>query len=178
MSDHNDDRYNEILRRIQQRQQQAAGGPHQDVLSGVMDSLNALGFLEDYHWRHRQGIVCFGPKSFRGLGPPIWVCAALWFKSSNYYEHETLGLLGIWAISGEPVTVAVGVKTLPFQAPYYSPEAVYHSLKRGFETYYAGDATPPPEADWRYHAAYDPARRLMIRRELEAVLEAWAYESP
>lgn len=170
----NDDRYEEIMRRLHKRQQEAASGPHQDVLIAVLDELNAFGFLEDYHWRHRPGIVCFGPKSFRGLGPPIWVGAALWYKSSNYYEHQTLGLLGIWAISGAPVTVALGLKQLQFSAPYYNPEAVYHSLKRGFETYYTGDASPPPESAWRYHTAYDPARRLGIRRELEAALETWA----
>lgn len=172
----NDDRYEEIMRRLQKRQQEAAAGPHQDVLIAALDELNAFGFLEDYHWQHRSGIVCFGPKSFRGLGPPIWAGAALWCKSSNYYEHNTLELVGVWAISGTPVTVAVGTKTLDFTAPYYSPEAVYHSLKRGFEVYYSGDASPPPESGWRYHTAYDPARRLDIRRELHAALEAWANE--
>lgn len=170
----NDDRYDEILRRIAQRREEAAGGPHHELLSAALDDINAIGFLEDYHWRHHEGIVVFGPQAFRGLGPPLWVGAALWYKSSNYYDHLALHLLGVWAISANPITIAVGVKVLEFNAPVYTPESVYHHLKRGFDVHYTGDASPPPDSAWRYSTAYDRARRLLIRRELGAVLEEWS----
>lgn len=170
----NDDRYDEIMRRLNQRREEAAGGPHHEILSAALDDVNAIGFLEDYHWRHHEGIVAFGPKAFRGLGPPLWVCAALWYKSSNFYDYRTLHLLGVWAISGDPITIAVGVKALDYYPPLYVPESVYHHLKRGFDVHYAGDATPPPPDDWRYSTAYDRAQRLNIRRQLNAVLEEWS----
>ncbi len=170
----NDDRYDEIMRRIARRQAEAAGGPHYETLSAALDDLNAIGFLEDHHWRHHAGIVCFGPQAVRGLGPPVWVGAALWYKSSNYYDHLTLHLLGVWALSGEPITIAVGVKVLEYNAPVYVPEAVYHHLKRGFDRYYTGDASPPPPDAWRYSTAYDRTRRLAQRRELGAVLDDWS----
>jgi hypothetical protein len=94
----------------------------------------------------------------------------LWYKPRNYYEYRTLYLLGIWAISGDPVTVMIGLKTLPFSAPAFSPESYYFHLKRRFDIYYTGDATPPPEAARRYTLLYDAARRLEHRAAIEAAL--------
>ncbi|HEX2907017.1 MAG TPA: hypothetical protein VHO69_09170 [Phototrophicaceae bacterium] len=168
MSD--DARYEEILRRIQQRQQQAENAPQQAALSDILDGLNALGFLEDRRRKRPRSVNAYGPKAFHGYGPPVWAGAVLWYKPRNYYEYRTLYLLGIWAISGDPVTVTIGLKTLPFTAPTFSPESYYFHLKRRFDIYYSGDATPPPESDRRYTTPYDATRRLELRATIETAL--------
>lgn len=174
MSD--ESRYEEIIRRIQQRRQQAEAAPTQESLGGILDELNALGYLETAGKKRLRQVNCYGPEVFRGFGLPVWSGAVLWYKRRGYYEYRTLYLLGIWAISGSPAVVAVGTKELAFNAPAFNPESYYFHLKRRFDVYYAGDAAPPPEDRWRCHMVYDPARRLEQRQAVEAALEAWMDE--
>lgn len=171
-----DSRYDDILRRIRQRQQDEAHAPQQQALGSVLDDLNALGCLEDLQRRHHRQVVCYGPGTFRGFAPQVWVGAVLWYRRRGYYDYHTLRLLGIWALSGDPALVILGGKTLTFSAPAFNPESYHFHIRRGFDVYYRGDASPPPEHDQRLAVAYDPARRLDIRRQLEAALAEWEAE--
>jgi hypothetical protein len=80
----------------------------------------------------------------------------------------------VWALeSGAAVNLVVGSKALTFNAPIFNAETYHYHIRRGFSVLYAGDASPPPAADWQWQAAYDPARRLLLRDELDAALRAY-----
>jgi len=172
MTKTSDSRYDDILRRIAQRQREEANAPQQEDLAAILDSVNAWGFLEDLKKSPLKQINCYGPKSFRGYIPASWVGVVIWCKPKGYYHYETLTLLGIWAHGEAQVTL--GTKALPFAAPIFNPESYYRHLKKRFDVYYQGDGSPPPENSWLYTVHYDASRRLAIRAEIQAQLARWA----
>jgi hypothetical protein len=170
-------RSQEILQHIQAKRREEAAAPAQASLSAALDSLNALGFLDEAARKGLPGMTCFGPRAFWGLAeldgaPRHWMGAALWYKGRGYYHYDRLWLLGIWAY-GDPAAIVLGVKELAFKAPFYNAESYFYQMQRGFDLYYAGDGSPDGAAP-RYTAAYDPARRLAIRGDLQAELIRWA----
>ncbi len=144
-------RYEDILRRIQQKQAEEASQPKQDDLATVLDGLDALGFLEKIKRRPPEGRVGFGPKVFRGHTAishsdekQYWCGVLVWHKPKGYGHYQTLEVLGIWAVEvGEAVEIIVGTKTLAFSAPIFNAESYQIQMKRSFKTYYDGDASPP-----------------------------------
>lgn len=183
-------RYQDILRRIEQRKQQQASALKQSVLAAVLDSLNAAGLLSAIKRRPPAGLSAYGPKSFTGLvttlesllaadehdslGPFHWTGVVLWHKPKGYYHYQTLGLLGIWARETQTgIGVLIAEKTLTFNAPVFNPESYYHHLKRRFDLFYEGDASPPDAAHTLLNVRYDAAKRLEQREALEAALRTW-----
>jgi len=188
-------RYEDILRRIQQKQAEEANQPKQDDLATVLADLNVLGFLEQVKRRPPSGLHVFGPKLYtsppnplskHGEGEQIWHGALVWHKPKGYGQYQTLGLLGIWAVEmGEEIEVIVGTKTLTFSAPIYNAESYQLQMKRGFKTYYEGDASPPnminrhdaknleKKEDILFQTPYDRGKRLELRDAVEAALGRW-----
>jgi hypothetical protein len=180
MSD--DERYDEIMRRIAQRQQRAQAEPAQMALADVLDALNAAGLLADVA-RKRLPILCYGPRLFRGVQPAetgarVWAGAVLWHRPRGYYGYKTLSLLGIWALAGAAPLVALAAKTLLYSAPVYNPESYQFQIKRRFDLHYEGDASPPVPALWRFSLSYDAAQRLAQRAALAEAVAAWADSYP
>ncbi|MEZ4671894.1 MAG: hypothetical protein R3E39_28655 [Anaerolineae bacterium] len=190
-------RYQDILRRIEQHKQQQASAPKQSVLAAVLDSLNAAGLLSAIKRRPPAGLSAYGPKSFTGLvatlesllavdeqdslGPFHWTGVVLWHKPKGYHHYQTMGLLGIWARETQSgIAVLVGEKALTFNAPVFNPESYYHHIKRRFDLFYEGDASPPDAAHTLLDVRYDPADRLAQREALEATLRRWvsAHHTP
>lgn len=172
----NDSRFEEIYRRIKARKAEEAAQPKTDALTVVLDSLNALGVLEEVKNRPPPGLSCYGPKTFRGSTESslFWLGVLVWHKPKGYGHYQTLGLLGIWAVKAEgaeTIEIVVGEKSLEFSAPIFNPESYFRHLKKGFNVYYAGDASPPPVAV--YQTSYQAEERLMLRERLESVISDW-----
>jgi hypothetical protein len=172
-----DSRYEEIRRRIAQRGRDSAHPAQPAPLADALDALNALGFLEDLARQRLSQINLYGPSVFQSkLNADLpWMGAVVWYKPRGYYHFQTLTLLGIWAYpAGDALQITLGVKTLDFAGPIFNPESLYHHLKHGFDLYYTGDASPPPEAGRCYTALYDLDERLGQRTRLQAELARWA----
>lgn len=152
-------------------------GPGGD-LGSVLDEVNAWGLLEEQQAAQHRDISCFGPDVFRGFLPCAWVGVALWYKQKGYFFYGRLQLLGIWALRGDGdkdgVTMVSGLRTLHYALPFFNAESYYHRIQREFRTSYMDNGQPPATAAARYRTAWEPARRLEIRRELEALLQQWA----
>ncbi|MCB9454014.1 MAG: hypothetical protein H6672_21480 [Anaerolineaceae bacterium] len=175
-----DTRYEAILRKIAAKKQEEALAPARALLVAVLDGLNAAGFLTKIG-RQVVGHSVYGPATFQGVLPgdsgvgQLWLAAIIWHKPQGYGQVETLGLLGIWALTtADGIEVRVGEKMLPFSAPVFNAESYYHHIRRRFDLYYDGDASPPGEAGTLYATAYTGVRRLTIRAEIQAALRAWA----
>ncbi len=166
-----DDRYQEIMRRLALKQQEQAAAPQQALFSGILDSLNAVGFLEAIKKRPPAPLKVYGPKTVASPRGE-WVGVVVWHKPKGYYFYQTLGLLGIWAqvIEGA-VQVMVGEKSLPFQGAIFNPESYYHHIRRRFDLYYPNDPDPPLQA--LYQASYHADQRLLVRQALEQALRQW-----
>jgi hypothetical protein len=168
-------RYQEILRQIQAKRREEEAAPAQASLAAALDSLNALGFLEETVRKGLAGMTCFGPRAFWGsLDGAHWMGAALWYKRRGYYHYDKLWLLGIWAF-GDLAEILLGTKELTFKAPFYNAESYFYQMRIGFDLYYEGDASPEGAAP-RFSTPYDLARRLAIRDTLQAELMKWAQE--
>jgi hypothetical protein len=187
-------RYQDILRRIEQRQREQASAPIQSALAAALDSLNAAGLLAAVKRRPPVEMSAYGPKTFKGLvtsldsllaadgqnslGPFHWTGSVLWHKPKGYFHYQTLGLLGVWALEdSDGISVVAGEKRLSFNAPVFNPESYYHHIKRRFDLFYEGDASPPDAgagADSVLQGLrFDLAQRLGLREALESVLRAW-----
>jgi hypothetical protein len=177
MPSSNDERYAEILRRIQERRAQAASAPVQGLLAAALNDLNAAGFLENLRRRPPAGLNIYGPRTAhaRAGAVPQWLASILWHKPKGYYRYQTLGLLGIWALEqGDAVQIVVGRRLLAFNAPVFNPESYYHHLRRRYDLHYPDDSGPPDET-WRLLAAvYRVDERLALRAQIEAALRGWA----
>jgi hypothetical protein len=177
-SDNNEDRYTDILRRIEGRRQQSSCAPGQADLSSILDGLNALGFLDDIRRKNPRTISLYGPKAIRGQlkaedKTRAWVGAVAWYKPRGYHHYRTLTVLGVWAIEADACTrIVIGTKPLEFDSPVFNPESYYRHIKRGFDLYYRGDGSPPPPHQL-YAAQYDAGERLATRETIQAVLVSW-----
>ena len=180
-------RYAEILKRIEQRKQQQTSAPIQSLLAAALDGLNAAGLLVAIKRRPPANMSAYGPNTFSGSAatqavgdttiPDQWVGSVMWHKPTGYSHYRTLRLLGIWALgNGSTARIIIGEKRLQFSAPVFNPESYYHHIKRKFDIFYAGNASPPlgeNEGGQLYDAVYDESLRLQTRTILESVLRAW-----
>ncbi|MFN8376851.1 MAG: hypothetical protein U0694_28760 [Anaerolineae bacterium] len=168
----NDKRYQEILRRIEAQKRAKESGAQRVTLSAALDSLNALGMLDDVRITDRPGWVCWGPLAFEGKD---WLAALVWCKPATYHGYRQLTVLGIWAqFADTAIDITLATKTLAFTAPFYEAEAYHKLMRGGFDTYYNDKGAPPEESGWLYHSRYDADKRLEMRAALKAALLQWA----
>ncbi len=174
------------MRRIEQRKRQESSAPIQSLLSMALDGLNAAGLLAAIKRRPPNDMSAYGPKTFSGSTAPIientpvpeqWVGTVMWHKPKGYEHYQTLRLLGIWALGvGSSTRLIIGEKRLTYNAAIFNPESYYHHIKRKFDIYYAGNATPPQqeiEGSILYDMVYEEAERLQTRTVLRDVLRIW-----
>jgi hypothetical protein len=180
-------RYAEILKRIEQRKQKETSAPIQSLLSAALDELNAAGLLAAIKRRPPQDMSAYGPKTFSGSTAPItdatpipeqWLGTVMWHKPKGYQSYQTLRLLGIWALGtgSDHIRLVIGEKRLTYNAAIFNPESYYHHIKRKFDIYYAGNASPPlqeSEGNILYDSIYDATKRLQTRAALRDVLRTW-----
>ena len=164
-------------RRSKKSHQKPPQTPVQRELHRILDDLNAFGFLEDARNRTPPEMLCFGPKDIYG---PTWSGVVIWLRPAGYHNYQTLLLLGVWAATAiDEAQILVGRRTLPFTAPFYNPEAYFHTIRRTFDIYYDGNTEPPADQDRLHEVVYDPSQRLAIRQDIEIALEQFmASNSP
>jgi hypothetical protein len=181
-SDDYEARYAEIMARIENRHTAVVKTREQLTLASILDGLNAMGVLDDARKKRLKPFSVFGPKALRGRvesadGMQSWAAGLIWFKPRGYHFYRTLTLTGIWAVEcGADARIIIGSKTLEFDAPVFNPESYNREIKRGFELYYGGDGTPPPESDHHFSCLYNPGERLTARKAVESALIAWAAD--
>lgn len=162
----NEKRYEDILRRIA-AQKQAALTP-KIPLESILDAVNALDQMEDFRRVCQKQARCYGPAVFRGKD---WVGALVWSHPADYHGYHTLTLTGIWAVQAETdVEIRVGRRILSYQAAVFEAEAFYKLIRKKFDLYYDDPGLSPAADHALYITLYTPARRLAIRREIEAAL--------
>jgi hypothetical protein len=180
-------RYAEILKRIEQRKQKESSAPIHSLLSAALDGLNAAGLLAAIKRRPPNDMSAYGPKTFSGSTAPItenipipeqWVGTVMWHKPKGYQYYQTLRLLGIWSLGtgNGRIRLVIGEKRLTYNASIFNPESYYYHIKRKFDIYYAGNASPPlqvSEGSILYDALYDETKRLQTRAALQDVLRNW-----
>lgn len=117
-----------------------------------------------------------GPKTFTGFKPYTWVGVVGWRRGPGYYGYRILQLIGVWAVQDAPgpPLIIVGTKRLRYTAPTYEAEAYHKLLRKTFEPYYDGNASPPPDATRLFTARYASERRLELRDAVREALAGWA----
>ena len=173
------------MKRIELKKQEQSAAPVQSLLAIALDGLNAAGLLTSIKRKPPPDMSAYGPKTFNGsvtlpkFGdttiPEQWVGSVMWHKPKGYGYYRTLRLLGIWALGkGNTTRIVIGEKRLIFSAPIFNPESYYHHIKRKFDIFYDGNASPPlHEGGLLYDAQYNEADRLATRSTLRSVLRAW-----
>jgi hypothetical protein len=171
-------RYRDLKAQLQKRSPGALEARHDDALGKVLDDVNAWGVLETQREAHHAKITCFGPGIFRGYLPLAWAGVGLWYKQRGYYFYDTIQLVGIWALrqTEQQIEMVIGTRDLHYALPFFNPESYYRLIQDEFRTLYKDNGSPPTAETCRYTTAYDPERRLDIRREIEDQLDEWAYE--
>lgn len=148
----------------------APTNPQAKILSG----LNILTVLADKAPAYLQHVVDYGPASFVGPG---WACVVVWYCDKGYHGYQTLTLFGVWAVGvGENATILLAAKSLQYRAAVFNPESYYALIARDFRTYYGDAGEPPPKEAAILQCAYDPLRRLELRRELADAIEQWLQD--
>jgi hypothetical protein len=160
-----------ILAQIAQNRREKAEAPKraaQDELARILDGLNVWGTLEALRTKRFSLNLCYGPKAIGGLEPEPYVGVVVWHRAAGYYGYKTLTLLGVWACEegGKPVLL-VGVKRLPYAAPFYDAEAYHKLIRRNYDLYYQDNGAPPADAQ---AIPYQPELRLSLRERIAAEL--------
>jgi hypothetical protein len=161
-----------VLAQIAQIRQARAEAPlraAQDELAVILDKLNAFGALDDVRQARFGKLLSAGPKAASGLTPAPWVGVVAWARPAGYYGYKTLTMLGVWAVAAEQTNLIIGVKRLPYTAPFFDAEAYHKLFKKGFETYYGEHAATPPD-DSAIAFPYNEAQRLQLRETLASAL--------
>ncbi len=172
----NEDRYEDILKRIAQRphfgekrQKRQAPSPHAQALE-LLNAFDAFAALTQRDYEH---IICYGPKLLRAAA---WAGVALWYQRKGYHGYRTLRLLGLWAhYQDSAMMLSLGQRQLPYRAPIYDAGIYRVAIQSDFRLYYE-DAGGPPTAGAAllYQAPYKPEERLRQRRALQEILRDWA----
>jgi hypothetical protein len=159
-----------ILAQIAQIRREKADAPKraaQEELARILDGLNVWGALEKLRQKRFSPNLCYGPKAVGGLEPVPFVGVVLWHRAAGYYGYKTLTLLGVWAREESTVPILIGVKRLPYAAPFFDAEAYHKLIRRGYDLYYQDDGTPPPDAAV---IPYKPELRLSLRETIASEL--------
>lgn len=165
--------HEDILQQVQRIRQKQADAPKrllQDAYARAIDALNALDLLDDIRQARFSPKLCCGPKAVSSLNP-VSVGAVIWSRPAGYFGYKTLSLMGLWA-HGDPYAprIVVGVKRLPFAAPFYNPEPYFKLIQRDYDLYYQDDGAPPTDAGITFSAVYDPEQRLALREQVAQAL--------
>lgn len=142
----------------------------------LLDNLNAFGVLEGVQRNPPKSQLCFGPRDVRGTRPDDrpWAGVVVWYRPPGYFNYRRITLLGIWIQTDEPERrLIIGTRVLAFEAPFYTPESYFQTMRTTFEQHYGTNAAPPAEANQLFNAPYLPEQRLQLRQQLEATIAQW-----
>jgi len=174
MSDEAEKRYQEIMRRIEAQRQARQHETQAASLGQILNSLNVQQQLDDLRDRLRRlkqrPLHVHGPKAKTGRHG---LRVVVWLLTTGVPQDLTLTLLGVWATPGSQVTITVGTRQLPYNAPIFTAEAYWQLIKRDYSVYYADDGSPPTDDRVLLRTVYDPAQRLTLRAQIADALSGW-----
>lgn len=141
-------------------------------LARLLEDVNAWDAVEKSR-AHFSRNLCHGPRLVEGLRPFVRVGIVIWHRPVGYFAYRTLTLTGVWITQKDALnTLIVGNRYLPYQAPFYEPEAYMKLMRRNFDVYYADDGLPPTTEGRFLSQPYDPEQRLALRQWVEESLLA------
>ncbi|MDX2163521.1 MAG: hypothetical protein SF162_19560 [bacterium] len=167
-----------LIAAYQREQKRAPLREAQKRLAAALDAVNALGALDDARRVRFSPALCHGAAARLGLTPQPWVGAMIWHRPPGYLGYKTLTLMGVWAVAPDPegqteaVEMRVGVKRLPFAAPFYDPESYFKLIRTQFDLYYQDDGAPPAAST--LIVRYDADQRLALRETIRQAVFALA----
>lgn len=176
--DDNEERYDDILRRIANRspsgssQREARSATPHDRTLDLINAYDALARLARDEYAH---YLCYGPKTFAGSA---WSGVVIWYHRKGYHGYQTLYLLGVWAhYQDEDMLLSIGLRRLPYRAPVYDAGVYRVAIRNNFRIYYDDPAGPPGDDDHLlYRATFQEKERLIQRRALRDILRHWRRE--
>ncbi|MCY3834262.1 MAG: hypothetical protein OXG85_14715 [Chloroflexi bacterium] len=177
-ADDQEQRYDDILRRIAKRRpfgsapdDQKPGTPHDRAL----DMVNAFDTMAELAQGQYAKILCYGPQALQGRA---WSGAVIWYHKRGYHGYQTLSLFGLWAhYHDSRIVLSAGLRQLPYRAPVYDPGVYRVAIRNGFQLYYDDDGRPPDGDDrLLYRAPFELKERLKHRQALAEILTQWAAE--
>ena len=173
--DDNQQRYDDILKRIAERKSFDKNQVEQKPKSAydlILDSLNTYDHMAALPLRDYKHILAYGPQVIQqatGSGVVIW------YRNKGYYGYQVLHLLGVWAHQEETeIYLTVGIRDLPYRASIYSPEGYHASIRKGFRLFYEDDGHSAQEEDTiLFQTPYHQNERLTLRQMLLKILHQW-----
>lgn len=173
--DDNQQRYDDILKRIAKRKSIDKNQAEQKPKSAydlILDSLNAYDKMATLQLQDYKHILCYGPQVIR---QPKESGVVIWYRNKGYHGYTTLHLLGIWAHNLETdIYLTVGIRDLPYRASIYDPEGYHASIHKGFRAFYEDDGHHPTDTDTiLFQMIYQQKERLTHRQMLHNVLHQW-----
>ena len=159
-----EERYQEIMRRIQAYQAQNQQRQGQLKAEQILDLLNVVDVL----YRLRERI----PRTYHFGGVRTHATAdgansLMWLYPAAFQQYQTIWLVGVWV--KEPHHVYIGYKSLSYGAPIFNPESYYRLMPKDYHAYYPDTHQPPLAA---HVIEFAPQDRLALRQQVETTLSA------
>lgn len=170
-----DARYDEIMRRLQERQHRLTVVPVRAQLIAALDALNVWETLTVAKAAAPQTLIAEGPRTSHHHSDTQSVTGTvIWCRERAYGGHSQLVLLGVWAtLTINGIDLVTGTKHLPFTAPHFNAESYHKIVRKDYHAYYADDHLPPPSEQRLSHFTYDAAQRLDQRKAIKTTLIAY-----
>ncbi|MGB1285440.1 MAG: hypothetical protein ACPG7F_02810 [Aggregatilineales bacterium] len=171
MSQRNEARYQEVLRRIAARD--AAENASSLAPAQLLNHLNVLDILTPTLRRRSLSVILCGVR-VRHQSQQGRSCVVVWYRQPDAGSHHTLYLFGIWVLQTDDQNeILIGTKTLPYSASVYVAEAYHTLIKKDYTIYYDDDGSPPEGDALLYQQIYTPKKRLDIRQDIDATVKMW-----
>ncbi len=159
-----EDRYQEIMRRIQARQTET----QQQQAHHILDLLNVAGELSTL----KRSI----PSTYHVGGvathaTPDGSTSLIWLYRAAFQRYQTIWLVGVWF--KQPTALYIGSKTLTYTSPIFNPESYHRIMPKDYHPYYRDDHQPPATAHEIHFVAQD---RLAVRHQVETALRASVHD--
>lgn len=174
-SDENQQRYDEIMRKIAGRRpfgEKARAARPVSPQGRALDMVNAYDSFARLTQETYPHILCHGPKALHGKA---WAGVVVWYRQKGYHGYQELELFGVWAQHAEKeLLLSVGIRKLSYRAPIFDAGVYRVAIENGFQLYYEDDGHPPGGEDQLlYQSPFDTEERLAHRQALSDILTDW-----
>lgn len=163
-----EERYQEIMRRVQAHQAQ---NQQQQGLLNAQKTLDLLN-VADVLYRLKAHV----PRAYHVGGVRTHATgdganSLIWLYRAAFQQHQTIWLMGVWV--KESCHVYIGYKSLSYAAPIFNPESYYRLMPKDYHAYYPDTPHPPATAQVIEFILED---RLALRQQVETILRATLQE--
>jgi len=175
MSDDNQTRYEDILKRIAQRKpfgkSQVEAKPR-SAYDLILDSVNAYDTLNAIRQKPHKRVIVHGPKSRQRS---TWSGVMIWYRDKGYHGYKSLKLFGVWAHQiNADIFLTIGIRQLTYSASIYNAEGYFATIRKDFKLFYDDNGHPPTDADTiLFQTLYNAKERLTYRQTLSKIMNQW-----